>query len=182
MEDHILKRKSYDKIDDNYKSNNSNAQNEWVGVPKFMTEYISKINPPRRVKQKLNNEGENQRRDSISIKISVQKGFFNIPKEVIVECLMDKGVFVKLENSTGRGDYYYKCIDPSCKYKIKIIEKNQSFSTTSANLIRSYKTFDLSMNSDLDDGFAKIVIYDEHIKNHNEKLIEEFKKKKQGNI
>jgi len=87
---------------------------------------------------------------------------------------MDKGDCLKLDNSTGRGDFYYKCIDPSCKYKLEITENSHSFTITTANLIRSYKTFDLSSNNELEEGFSKDVVYNDHVKEHNEGLIKDF--------
>ena len=178
MGDQTRKRKRNDNLD---VSQSNDEQSEWIGVPKFMAEYISKFNPSRRVRQKLNSQEGNLCKEPQAIKISIQKGFFNLPKEVLIECLMDKGDCLKLDNSTGRGDFYYKCIDPSCKYKLKITENSHSFTTTSANLIRSYKTFDLSSNNELEEGFSKVVVYDDHVKEHNEELIKDFKEKKHGN-
>ena len=70
-----------------------------------MAEYISKFEDSRRVKQKLNSQEGNLCKEPQAIKISIQKGFFNLPKEVLIECLMDKGGLFEIRQLHRKGRF-----------------------------------------------------------------------------
>jgi hypothetical protein len=69
----------------------------------------------------------------------IQKGWFALPKEVILKKLCDnKIVLVR----TSKPEYY-NCLDPNCKYKLKIIEVKEKKGTLStAAIIHNFKSFE----------------------------------------
>ena len=78
MRDQTRKRKRNDNLE---VSQSNDDKSEWIGVPKFMVEYISKFNLPRRVRQKLNSQEENLCKEPQVIKISIQKGSLTCRKK-----------------------------------------------------------------------------------------------------
>jgi len=90
--------------------------------------------------------------------VKVDKGFFNLPKEIIIEALIFQNVYLKYKNGSGRGEFYYECHDKNCPYKLKITEFSEKLNfLTTASLIQGFKTFSLSEASVLETGISKIM-------------------------
>jgi hypothetical protein len=73
----------------------------------------------------------------------IQKGWFALPKEVILKKLCDNKIVLVQTSNSERGDIYYNCLDPNCKYKLKIIEVKEKKGTLStAAIIHNFKSFE----------------------------------------
>src|SRR5438045_163069 len=80
----------------------------------------TRFNSKKRVKKvPLGQEGEAPR---ILVKTEIHKGFYNLPREVIIERLSQQGSYLKPSSVTGYNTYYYRCIEESCRYKLTIIQ------------------------------------------------------------
>ena len=130
------------------------------------------------------NQGKKVERIPIKLKelSAIEKGFFNIPKEVIEEFIAYKYQVPFLpKNDNGNNTDYYYCNADGCQYRIKIKENfNLLKSITSASLISSFTNFDLSNPSELSEGICHLTEYGEHINNHNKEQNQKIEFKKPG--
>lgn len=112
------------------------------------------------------------------------RGFFNLPKSIIIEALREKGINLKYHSDNGRNETYYKCVDCNCiDYKVKICEdKDKAERLATFDLTKNYKDFHGLADSELQEGVCKVTEYNAHIQNHNLDSFEEFKQKKQGTL
>lgn len=110
--------------------------------------------------------------------IKIAEGYIDLPKEVIIECLAFEGVSLKYGTNNGRHETYYHCVDPQCKYKLKIHENSEKMKElTTASLIRNFKNVDLTKIADSQNGICKVSIFNHHNDNHDKKLIDSQKDK-----
>jgi len=126
-------------------------------------------------KSKLNDQNcqEKNKEKSVTIKlkdlVQAEKGFFNLPKEIIEEAMALKfNVLFKPKRDNGDHSYYYSCNHIGCPYSLKIKEyPNLIKNITLSTLISNYKDFDLSNFSDLEEGICHITEYGDHKDDHH---------------
>ena len=92
-----------------------------------------------------------------------ERGFFNLPKDVIVEALHVKNISLKLTSSKGNQGSYYRCQMPDCTYRLKLEENEDKVKIlTLSSLITNFKNIDISQNSELTEGICFATEYGEH--------------------
>lgn len=109
-------------------------------------------------------------------RVKVEKGFFNLPKELIIEALLFKNrMLFSTAKGTGWNEYHYYCSMESCKYKIKIIEKPDILSSLTSNmLIINFKSFDWASSNDLQEEISQVMETGIHTCNTTGKNVEDF--------
>jgi len=101
--------------------------------------------------------------------VSVEKVYFNLPKEVLEEAIAYKyKVYFLPKKDSGKRLYYYECAHQGCSYRIKILENPDLIKTTlsTAALIANVKAFDLDVPSELSEGICHVTEYGEHQNDH----------------
>ena len=139
---------------------------------------------------KLNQENQldpNAKKIKISLKkdcVKVSKGFWNLPKELIIESLFYQGIRLKLKNSVRR-DHYYECINENCPYVLKIHENPENLkSLTTSTIISNWKNFSIEDCSQNQEGICELTEIDSHIqdtKDHKASCASNGKENKKGN-
>ena len=150
------------------------------------------LKPLKRIRLNSNLTISQSKKENDNIKIflkdqpSIDKGHFNLPKEVIEEAVFYKhNVLFKTRRDSGKQIYYYECADPQCFYRMRIKENPDKAKTlTSSTLISNFKNFDLSVASELSEGICFLTEYGEHKDDHNTKVLQdvEFEKRGSNNV
>jgi len=148
-------------------------------------DHLARFEVTRRVcpKDPLKQVNDDQKlKISIRDQPAIDKGYFNLPKDVIEEAF---GVLLNVvfgtKKNTNRDIYYYHCAEKNCFYKLKITEnQNQLKNLTIANLISNFKNFDISNSSELSEGICFLTEYGEHNNNHHKQLENKVKFNKTG--
>lgn len=124
-------------------------------------------------RNKLNTQNSGKKiENSVTVKIKdlvqVDRGFFNLPKEVIEEGLaLNFKVIFKPRRDNGDQTYYYSCNHPGCFYRLKIREYPDLIKNiTLSAMISNFKKFDLSVPSELEEGICHLTEYGNHKDNH----------------
>lgn len=135
-------------------------------------EYLGKYKKTKIAKD----AGSNQvPQDKITInlrkEVKIEKGFVQLPKEVILEALSHHKIFLKQYADSGRNDFYYKCTAKDCSYRLKIVEyPNLLRSLNTVTLIEAYKKFDPSSKSEFEEGISELFEYNQHSHNHDDSI------------
>ena len=145
--------------------------------------FLSQTKRQKMDKNKLDGNPINKVKIKLKDMISIDKGYFNLPKEVIEECLaLNFKVHFKTKKDNGNLTYYYECDHEGCQYRLKILENpTMTKDLTLTALISNFKSFDLLNASELENGICHITVYGEHKDNHNEDSNNKSEIKRQGN-
>ena len=160
-----LKRKS-DAIDDNQSMPPAESSPDMQQLTAELTTYLTRFKKQKKNGDNLNPQDKNQR---VTISLSkVVKGWFNLPRKVILEALLLQNVQLKMKGGSGRDEYYYLCPVEGCPYKLKIYELTEKVKhITTAALIQNFKTFSLAQISSLEGGICQVTEYGQHQGVHN---------------
>jgi hypothetical protein len=135
-----------------------------------LSNYLTRFKRTKKNDDASSNNASGNERIKIRLKdqAQVDKGFYNLTKEVIEEAFADlHNVHFLSKSDTGRGIFYYDCAKNGCSYRIKLTENLDLIKSLQTNsLISSYKNFDVSNCSELKDGISFITEYGEHLNNH----------------
>lgn len=83
----------------------------------------------------------NQIKIRIKDQVSIEKGYFNLPKEIIEEAIAHNyKVLFKPKKDSGLKIYYYECSDSSFKMRIKEYPDKIKALITTTTLISNFKT------------------------------------------
>ena len=148
------------------------------------SEYLTRFKRTKKNSVSLQNNLSGRDKIKIRIKdqVQVDKGYFNLPKEVLEEAfgyLHNVQFLSKID--TGRGIYYYDCATDGCSYRIKVTENPELIKNLQTSiLISNYKNFDCTNCSDLKDGICFITEYGQHFNDHHKQEDNKARYNKQG--
>lgn len=131
--------------------------------------YLERFKKIKRNNAKTSSDQASKVTINIRKEVMIQRGFFMLPKEIIVELLAYQHIILKQYGNSGRNDYYYKCANENCKYRMKIVENKSLLQTlNTVTLLQNCKSFDLNNESELKEGISEITEYGKHEVDHGQ--------------
>jgi len=162
-----VKRKSCSEAQNKQNKELESSEIENCPISDRLNGYLTRFTKMKLNKEKPLQDKKKKTRVDLRRETCINKGYFMLPKEVIIEKLRQNGIYLKQYNNASRGDTYYECVDPSCSYRQKITGNiNLLKRLNSSMLIKHFKEFDIESVSELEEGISLVQEYNCHIEKH----------------
>ena len=119
--------------------------------------FLSQTKRQKMDKNKLDGKPINKVKIKLKDMISIDKGYFNLPKEVIeMFSFKLQSTLQNKKKDNGSLTYYYECDHEGFQYRLKILENPKlTKDLTLTALISNFKSFDLLNASELENGICQ---------------------------